>query len=119
MSGDQSTLAKVYQTLDKLALDEGARQKLNAADLAACVQKQDETKLAASIKEAEASPLNVGQTPVLFINGEKIEGVIPLDLLYRIIDGALIAEGQTPPPAPPASVPAPPPAAPPATKPGN
>jgi hypothetical protein len=49
----------------------------------------------------------VDSTPVLFINGEKVEGIVPIETLDRIIDGALIAAGKTPPP--PVS---PPPAAP-------
>jgi hypothetical protein len=54
---------------------------------------------------------------VLYVNGEKIEGVVSVETLDRIIDQALIAVGQTPPPpsAPaPAATPAPA-----AAKPGN
>ena len=107
MAGSEKTAAKADATLDKLALDEGARQKVNQADLAACVQKQDESKVKASVDAAEADPLHVDSTPVLFINGEKVEGVVPIETLYRIIDGALIAAGQTPPPPPPAATPPP------------
>jgi hypothetical protein len=35
------------------------------------------------------------------INGEKIEGVVPIETIYRVIDEALVAAGQTPPPPPP------------------
>ena len=114
IAGTEKTPAKANQTLDKLTLDEGARQKLNHADLAACVQKQDDTRVKASIKEAEADPLRVDSAPVLFINGEKMEGALPIETLYRIIDRALTAAGQTPPPLPAAPVKP----APAATKPG-
>jgi protein-disulfide isomerase len=108
IAGAENTADKAYQTLDKLALDEGARQKVNAADLAACVQKQDDSKVKASITEAAAEPLRVDSTPILFINGEKVEGVVPIETLDRIIDEALIAAGQTPPPpvSPPPAAPA-------------
>ena len=43
--------------------------------------------------------LGVEATPVLFINGEKLEGAYPLEDVFRMVDGALIAEGKTPPPA--------------------
>jgi protein-disulfide isomerase len=119
LGADDKSLPSATQTLDKLATDEGARQKMNAADLAACIQKQDTARIAASVKEAEATPLNIGSTPVLFINGEKIEGVLPMDMLYRIIDSALVAAGQTPPPAPPPPPATTPQATPPATKPGS
>lgn len=106
MAGAEKTAAKADATLDKLALDEGARQKVSPAELAACVQKQDDSKVKAAVLEAEAEPLRVDSTPVLFINGEKVEGVVPIETIDRIIDEALIAAGRTPPPPPP---PAPPP----------
>jgi protein-disulfide isomerase len=117
MSGADKTVAKAIQTLDQLTLDEGARQKLNQPALVACILKQDDSKIKASAKEIEGAPLNIDSTPVLFINGEKVEGVLPMETIYRIIDEALVAAGQTPPPP----VPTPPPTATPAaaTKPGS
>lgn len=98
---DEKSLPKADETLDKLTLDEGTRQKVNQPDLVACVLKQDATKVKASVSEALKDPLNLGSAPVMFINGEKVEGVVPVETIYRLIDGALIAEGQTPPPEPP------------------
>jgi hypothetical protein len=46
--------------------------------------------------------LGVEATPALFINGERLEGAVPVEYVYRMIDNALIAAGQTPPPAAPA-----------------
>ena len=117
---DDKSVPKAYSKLDGLAMDEGARQKLNAVDLAACVTKQDSRKIRASIQDGEADTLRVDATPALFVNGEKVDGVVTLDELYHVIDQALIAAGQTPPPAPTPASPAP--AAtplPPATKPGS
>jgi len=106
IGGTEKSVAKANQMLDQIALDEGLRQKVNQPDLAACVQKQDETKVRASLKDAEA--LGVDQTPTVYINGEKIVDVLsqpqPMDYLYRIIDRALVAAGQKPPPAPPPAV---------------
>ncbi len=107
IAGTEKTVAKANQTLDKMALDEGARQKTNSAELAACVQRQDDSKVKAAVQTAVSNPLQVDSTPTLFINGEKVEGVVPIETLYRIIDGALIAAGQTPPPAPPPAPPVP------------
>ena len=64
--------------------------------LDACIAKQDDTAVKASMKEGEA--LGVGATPALFINGEKLEGAEPVEYVYRMIDNALVAAGQTPPP---------------------
>jgi hypothetical protein len=40
----------------------------------------------------------VDSTPALFINGERLEGAVPMEFVYRMIDKALVASGQTPPP---------------------
>ena len=41
IAGTEKTAIKADTTLDKLALDEGGRQNMNQAALAACLQKQD------------------------------------------------------------------------------
>jgi protein-disulfide isomerase len=86
-----------FTGLDKQATDEGARQKVNLDELKACVAKQDTTAILASIDQGKA--LKVEPTPTLFINGEKVEGAIPEDQLWQIIDHAMAAEGVTPPAA--------------------
>lgn len=117
LGGAEKSLAKANDTLDSLTREEGKRQKLNLDTLNACIVKQDDTVIKASLKLGES--LGVDATPALFINGEKLEGALPLAYVYRMIDNALIASGQTPPPPPPAApAPAKPPTAP-ATKPGN
>jgi protein-disulfide isomerase len=114
IAGPEKTVAKASQSLDKIALDEGTKQKVNQSVLIACVLKQDDAGVKASIAQGEADPLRLDQAPVLYINGEKVEGVVPIETLYRIIDRALVAAGQTPPP-----VPKPATATPAAAKPGN
>jgi protein-disulfide isomerase len=113
LGGDEKSLAKANDTLDSLTRDEGKRQKVDIAKLDACIAKQDDTAVKASMKDGEA--LGVEATPSLFINGEKIDGAQPMEYVYRMIDNALVAAGQKPPPAPAPTVT---PAAP-ATKPGN
>jgi protein-disulfide isomerase len=117
LGGEEKSLAKANDTLDSLARDEGERQKLNADTLNACIVKQDDTAIKASMKLGES--LGVEATPALFINGEKVEGALPLEYVYRMIDNALIASGQTPPPPPPAAPTQAQPQTTPATKPGN
>lgn len=97
LGGDDKSLAKANAALDSLTVEEGKRQKVDAATLNACIAKQDNSVVKASMKEAEA--LGVDSTPALFINGEKLAGAVPLEFVYRMIDEALVAEGQTPPPA--------------------
>lgn len=101
MGGTEKTLAKANETLDTLAKEEGKRQKVNETILNACIEKQDDAAVKASIKAG--SDLGVEATPALYINGERLEGAVPVEFVYRMIDNALIAAGQTPPPpvAPP------------------
>jgi len=118
LGGQAGSLAEANKTLDQLTRDEGKRQSLDAAALDACIAKQDNTAVMAEFAQGEA--LGVQATPALFINGEKIEGAEPLAYVYRMIDSALVAAGQTPPPPPAPETP--PAAAPPAAaapKPGN
>lgn len=96
LGGEEKSLAKANITLDTLARDEGARQKVDTAVLSACLAKQDDKAINASVKEGEA--LGVDSTPAMFINGEKLEGAYPIEDVYRMIDGALVAQGKTPPP---------------------
>jgi len=116
LGGEEKSLAKANAMLDSLVIDEGKRQKVDGTALAACIAKQDDSGVKASMKEAEA--LGVDSTPALFINGERLEGAEPLEYVYRMIDSALTASGQTPPPPPPAA-PTEAPQTAPATKPGN
>lgn len=117
MGGTERSVAKANETLDSLVKDEGKRQKVNDGALAACIAKQDDTAVQASLKQGE--DLGVEATPALFINGERIEGAVPIKYVYKIIDDALIASGQTPPPPPPSDEPVEASQTPPATKPAQ
>ncbi len=103
LGGTDKSLAKANETLDTLAREEGKRQKVDLAALDACIAKQDDTVVKASVKAAEE--LGVDSTPALFINGEKLEGALPLEYVYKMIDNALTASGHTPPPPPPSPTP--------------
>jgi protein-disulfide isomerase len=117
IGGDEKTLDKANATLDSLTTDEGKRQNVDSAALKACITKQDDTAVKASVKEGEA--LGVRATPALFINGQKVEGALPIEDVYQVIDGALRAAGKTPPPAVPAPMNTTAPTVAPAAKPGN
>lgn len=99
LGGAEKSLATANQALDTIVRDEGAVQKVDMARLNACLVKQDDGIVQASIKEANAMGLEES-TPVLFINGEKFQGAYPNEDLFRMIDEALIAQGRTPPAAP-------------------
>ena len=89
--------------LDRLAMQQGADHKVDAASLQACVKTQNEAAVKASVHEAEA--IGVDSTPTLFINGEEMSGgAVPLPRLRAALDRALKnAEQGAAPAAPQAS----------------
>ena len=97
VTGPDRDLAKANATLDKLARMQGERSKLDGAKLNACISKQDETAVRAEMKQAEA--MGIQQTPMLYINGEALEGALPVKTVWTMIDRALLSEGITPPPS--------------------
>jgi protein-disulfide isomerase len=111
----QKTLDLATSQLDKLARGQGEFQKLDMTKLNACLENQDTTAIKASTKVGES--LNVDSTPSLFINGDKIDGAVPLEFIFGVIDNALRVEGVTPPPPYVAPTPVVTPAGPAASKP--
>ena len=104
ITGQDRNLTKSFATLDRIARQQGTLAKLDTARLDACITKQDETHVRASA--AEADSLGVDGTPALFIDGERINGAVPAEQLWLVIDRALRAAGEEPPAAAPAAPPA-------------
>lgn len=94
--GADHNLEKANQMLDALTLDEARKNNVKLDEVEACIKKQDQTAIKASMKVGD--DLGVEATPVLFINGEKLEGAYPLVDVFRMVDEALVAVGKTPPP---------------------
>jgi protein-disulfide isomerase len=96
ISGEKGTgIPDQFKNVDKIALDQGREFKVDESKLQACINKQDDSKVKASVNEAEA--LNVEATPTLFINGMRVDGMVPPSQIYAMIDQALKDAGQTPP----------------------
>jgi protein-disulfide isomerase len=83
----EKTPAARFDALDKMALLQGQKHKLDSAKLQACVKAQNEDVVRASMKEAD--DLGVNATPTLFINGRKIDGAVPVDEVRAALDSAL------------------------------
>jgi protein-disulfide isomerase len=81
-----------FAALDKIAVQQGEKHKLQLAPLQACLKAQSEAAVRASVEEA--SSLGVQATPALFINGEKIDGAVPAEVLRATIERALKDAGQ-------------------------
>jgi protein-disulfide isomerase len=98
ISGPDRNLAKSFDALNRIAREEASLAKLDAGKLDGCLAAQDESKVRASAKEAEA--LGVDGTPALFVEGEKMNGAQPEAEVWKVIDRALRAAGIAPPPLP-------------------
>jgi protein-disulfide isomerase len=92
-------VADETNALDKLAFDYGRKHSMDMTKLQACVRAQSDAAVRASVEEADG--LGVTGTPTLYINGEKVDGAVPPELLREVINRALREAGQ-PLPAPPA-----------------
>jgi len=96
-------LNAIYMRLDKMTLDQARTSGLNTAAVNACLKVQNQAIVTTSIKQAEA--LKLDATPTLYVDGEKMDGVIDIDVLWDRIDDALLAYGVQPPPRPVAATP--------------
>lgn len=77
--------------LDKITLLQGQQHNLDTTKLQACIKTQKDDSIEASMKEGES--VGVSATPVLFINGEEVDGALPIDELRAVLDRALTQAG--------------------------
>jgi protein-disulfide isomerase len=78
--------------LDKAATEQAEKNHLDVVKAQACFKKQDESAVRASM--AEGDGMGVDSTPTLFINGERITGLIPEGEMRAILDRALGETGK-------------------------
>jgi protein-disulfide isomerase len=81
--------------LDKLAIQQGQKHNLDGAKLQACVKTQDDSAVRASQREGDK--LGVSATPAMFVNGQKIDGAVPIEEVRAVLDSALKDAGVAPP----------------------
>jgi protein-disulfide isomerase len=84
--------AQQFAALDKSATDIAQRLNLQAAPLEACIKAQSPTAVLASVQEGTV--LGVSATPSLFVNGERVDGAVPMKELQAMINRALRDAGQ-------------------------
>lgn len=98
---NEKTAAARFDALDKMIMLQGQKHNVDLAKLQACIKAQDETAIRASMKEGD--DLGVNGTPALFINGQKIDGAVPISEIRAALDNALKDAGE-PVPAHPSDV---------------
>jgi protein-disulfide isomerase len=97
LGGKDRSLKVAEESLDAMVQEAGREQGLDSERLQACVAKQDASSIEASVRRAEA--LGIEQTPTLFVNGARVEGAVPKEFLFQMIDAALVARGRAAPEA--------------------
>jgi protein-disulfide isomerase len=89
----EKTPAARFAAVDKITMLQGQKHNLDVAKLQSCVKAQNEDAVRASMKEAEG--LGVNGTPALFINGQKIDGAVPIAEVRAALDAALRDAGES------------------------
>jgi protein-disulfide isomerase len=90
-----------FAALDRLTLEEGQKHNLDQGKLQACVKAQNEDAIKASMHEAEG--VGVNATPTLFVNGQEMDGALPVSEMRAALDRALEHAGVPAPSHSPAS----------------
>ena len=80
-----------FAALDRMTLEQGQKHNLDQTKLQACVKAQNEDAIKASMKEADG--VGVNATPTLFVNGEEMDGALPISELRAALDLALQQAG--------------------------
>lgn len=105
VTGSDRDMQKSFAALDRIAHQEATLGKLDETILNACLAKQDETQIRASVKLAK--DLGIDGTPAVYVNGEPVNGgAIPQNELWMVIDRAVRAAGEQPPATQDAATPA-------------
>lgn len=81
-----------FDAIDKIAMQQGQKHNVDVVKLQSCVKAQNEDAVRASMKEADG--LGVNATPTLFINGQKLDGAVPISEVRAALDQALKDAGQ-------------------------
>jgi len=80
-----------FALLDKDTLAQGQKHNLDMGKLQACISAQHDDAVKASIKEGEA--LGIDATPTMYVNGQKVDGALPIEEMREILDRALAQAG--------------------------
>jgi protein-disulfide isomerase len=91
VDGEKTPQAR-FDAIDKMSMLQGQKHNLDTVKLQSCIKAQNEDAVRASIKEGDG--IGVSATPTVFINGEKIDGVVPANQVRGALDRALKDAGQ-------------------------
>lgn len=84
-----------FDVVDRATLLTGQQHNVDVVKLHACIKAQNDEAVKASRNEGDA--IGVTATPTLFINGEELDGALPVNELRAALDRALMQAGVQPP----------------------
>jgi len=87
----EHSLEDQFVALNRITTAQGQKHNVDQTKLQSCMKAQGEDAVKASIKEGEALDLNA--TPVLFVNGQELEGAVPVSEIRAALDAALARAG--------------------------
>jgi protein-disulfide isomerase len=73
----------------------GQQHNVDVVKLHGCIKAHNEDAVKASLKEGDS--VGVSATPTLFVNGEEMDGALPLSEVRAVLDRALMQAGLQPP----------------------
>ena len=65
-----------FAALDRLTTEQGQKHNLDQAKLQACIKAQNDDAIKASVHEGDS--LGVSATPTIFVNGQEMDGAVPV-----------------------------------------
>ena len=80
-----------FKAIDRITTEQGQKFNVDQTKLQSCMKAQNDAPIQASKKEGEI--LGVTATPTLFINGQEIDGALPIDEIRATLDQALTRAG--------------------------
>lgn len=89
---NEKTPTARFDSIDKITMLQGQKHGLDVVKLQSCVKAQNEDAVRASMKQAD--DLGINGTPALFVNGQKIDGAVPVGEVRAALDAALRDAGQ-------------------------
>ncbi len=81
--------------VDRLVVTQGQLHHLDSDKLEACIKAQNDEAIKKS--EHEGDSVGVSATPTMFINGQELDGALPISEVRAALDNALVQAGVTPP----------------------
>jgi protein-disulfide isomerase len=80
-----------FAALDRLSTLQAQKHSLDQTKLQSCIKAQNEDSIKASVKQGES--VGVSATPTLFVNGQELDGALPIAEIRMVLDRALQQAG--------------------------